>query len=230
MKIRLLSLMEGARQATGSVVIIDVYRAFTTAAVAFQAGAARIILVDAPQKALNLRKKGVCDLCFGEIGGIKVSGFDFGNSPYEIARASIHGKTLAQSTSAGTKGVAAARANTTVYASALVNAAATARAILATEPEEVCLVAMGSGGTKRSEEDELCALYLRNLLRGQPSDPSAIRAMLLSSCDSYKFEDPAQPHFDPRDRDIALDVDSRPLVITIQREDHLMIAISRKTG
>jgi 2-phosphosulfolactate phosphatase len=228
MKIRLLSLMEGARQATGSVVIIDVYRAFTTAAVAFQTGAARLILVETPQKALNLRREGLCDLCFGEVGGIKVSGFDFGNSPYELSRASVKGKTLAQSTSAGTKGVMAARANRTIYVSALVNATATARAILAAEPDEVSLVAMGTGGINRSEEDELCALYLRNLLRGQPSDPSAIRAMLLSSCDSYKFEDPAQPHFDPRDRDIALNVDSSPLVITIQKDDHLMIATSHK--
>jgi 2-phosphosulfolactate phosphatase len=228
MKIRLLSLMDGARQATGSVVIIDVYRAFTTAAVAFQAGAARLILVDTPQKALNLRKNGLCDLCFGEVGGIKVSGFDFGNSPYELSRASVNGKTLAQSTSAGTKGVMAARANRTIYVSALVNATATARAILAAEPDEVSLVAMGTGGINRSEEDELCALYLRNLLRGQPSDPSAIRAMLLSSCDSYKFEDPTQPHFDPRDRDIALNVDSNPLVITIQKDEHLMIATSHK--
>lgn len=228
MKIRLLSLMEGARQATGSVVIIDVYRAFTTAAVAFQAGAARLILVETPQKALNLRREGLCDLCFGEVGGIKVSGFDFGNSPYELSRASVNGKTLAQSTSAGTKGVMAARANRTIYVSALVNATATARAILAAEPDEVSLVAMGTGGINRSEEDELCALYLRNLLRGQPSDPSAIRAMLLSSCDSYKFEDPTQPHFDPRDRDIALNVDSSPLVITIQKDDHLMIATSHK--
>ena len=228
MKIRLLSLMEGARQATGSVVIIDVYRAFTTATVAFQAGAARIILVDNPQKALNLRQKGLCDLCFGEVDGIKFSGFDFGNSPYELSLASINGKTLAQSTSAGTKGVVAARANRSIYLSALVNATATARAILATAPDEVSLVAMGSGGINRSEEDELCALYLRNLLLGRPSDPSAIKDMLLSSCDSYKFEDPAQPHFDPRDRDIALDVDSRPFAITIQNEDQLMIATSRK--
>ena len=229
MKIRLLSLMEGAHQATGSVVIIDVYRAFTTAAVAFQAGAARIILVDTPQKALNLRQKGLCDLCFGEVGGIKFAGFDFGNSPYELSLANINGKSLAQSTSAGTRGVVAARANRTIYVSALVNATATARAILATKPDEVSLVAMGSGGIKRSEEDELCALYLRNLLYGQPSDPSAIKATLLASCDSYKFEDPAQPHFDPRDRDIALDVDSCPLVITIQKKDHLMIATSHKT-
>jgi len=227
MKIRLLSLMEGAHQATGTVVIIDVYRAFTTAAVAFQAGAARIILVDTSQKALDLRRKGQCDLCFGEVGGIKVPGFDFGNSPYELSRAGVHDRILAQSTSAGTKGVSAARANDVVFVSALVNATATARSILAAEPAEVSLVAMGSDGIERSEEDELCALYLRNLLSGCPSDPAAIRAMLLSSCDSDKFKDLQQPHFDPRDRDIALEVDSIPIAMHVQKENDRLVAIPK---
>lgn len=224
MKIRLLSLMEGARQATGTVVIIDVYRAFTAAAVAFQAGAAHIILVDTPQKALDLRRKGQCDLCFGEVGGIKVPGFDFGNSPYELSRSKIHGKILAQSTSAGTKGVTAARANVSLYVAALVNSKATARSILSAGPAEVSLVAMGTGGIERSEEDELCAFYLRNLLQGRPSDPTAIRALLISSIDSGKFGDPEQVHFAPRDRDIALDVDSISLAIKIHKDDNQMVA------
>ena len=127
MIIRLLSLLEGARQATGTVVIIDVYRAFTTAAVALNAGAARIILVDHPQKALDLRQKELCDMCFGEVGGVKFPGFDFGNSPHDLSQARVRGRILAQSTSAGTKGAAATRANATLYVAALVNAAATAR-------------------------------------------------------------------------------------------------------
>ncbi len=225
MFIRLLSLLEGARQATGTVVIIDVYRAFTTAAIALHAGAARIILVDHPQKALDLRQNGLCHMCFGEIGGVKVPGFDFGNSPHDLSQAKVRGKILAQSTSAGTKGAAAARANATLYVAALVNAAATVRSILATGPAEVSLVAMGTGGQERSEEDELCALYLRNLLRGEKSDPAAIRSLLLSSCDSIKFRDPEKPHFDPRDLDIALDIDRIPFAVKVQKDGDLLVAL-----
>jgi 2-phosphosulfolactate phosphatase len=228
MIIRLLSLLEGARQATGTVVIIDVYRAFTTAAVALHAGAARIILVDHPQKALDLRHSGQCDLCFGEVGGVKVPGFDFGNSPHELLRAPVRGKILAQSTSAGTKGVTAVRANATLYVAALINASATAKAVLVTGPAEVSVVAMGSGGKERSEEDELCALYLRNLLRGGQSDPAAIRSMLRSSCDSTQFGDPDQPHFDPRDLDIALEVDSIPFAVQVHPEGDLLVAVPKK--
>ena len=224
MLIQMQSLMAGARQATGTVVIIDVYRAFTTAAVALNAGAARIILVDNPQKALELRRSGRCDRCFGESGGVKVPGFDFGNSPYEISQAEVRGQTLAQSTSAGTRGVTAACANAVLYVAALVNASATAQSILAAAPTEVSLVAMGNGGEERSEEDELCALYLRNLLHGCRPDPAAIRTLLLSSCDSARFGDPAQPHFDLRDRDIALEVDSIPIAVQVHTEADLLVA------
>ena len=57
MEVRLTSLLEGAQQAEGTVVIIDVYRAFTTAAVAFLKGAEKIILVAEVEEALALRKE-----------------------------------------------------------------------------------------------------------------------------------------------------------------------------
>ena len=56
MDIAIGSLIEGARQATGAVAIIDVFRAFTTAAVAFANGAARIIMVGSVEEALALRE------------------------------------------------------------------------------------------------------------------------------------------------------------------------------
>jgi 2-phosphosulfolactate phosphatase len=45
MDIRIESLIEGAARASGVVAIIDVFRAFTTAAVAIANGATRITMV-----------------------------------------------------------------------------------------------------------------------------------------------------------------------------------------
>ena len=45
MDIRLGSLVRDAEEAEGTVIIIDVFRAFTTAAIAFDHGATRITLV-----------------------------------------------------------------------------------------------------------------------------------------------------------------------------------------
>ena len=94
MEIRLLSLLEGARPAEGTAIIIDVYRAYTTAAVAFERGVEKIILVAEVEEALALRAKGLGDLCVGEVEGKRPAGFDFGNSPYEIAGADLRGTTF----------------------------------------------------------------------------------------------------------------------------------------
>jgi 2-phosphosulfolactate phosphatase len=217
-------LLEGARRAAGTVVIIDVYRAFTTAAVALQRGAARILLVDTPESAFKLRREGRGDLCLGEVSGIKVPGFDFGNSPLELSRADVHGKTLIQSTSAGTKGVVAAGRAEALFAAALINAEATVRAVLTRNPSLVSLVAMGTNGAQRSDEDEQCALYMRNRLRDRRPDPAAVRSLVLSAHDSAKFDDPKRPHFDPRDRDMALQIDSIPFAVRVRVEGDLLVA------
>ena len=224
MHIRLLSLIEGAAEASGIAVIIDVYRAFTTAAVAFRQGADCIILVDAPRKALKLKRDGRGDYCMGETGGIKIPEFDFGNSPYEVSQIDLKGKILIQSTSSGTKGAVAAKGADKIFITGLVNAAATVAAILAKAPSTVSIVAMGWNGTVRSDEDEQCALYLRNLLMGCRPDRTALRSLVLSAHESLKFDDPLKPHFDPRDRDLALAIDSIDIAMRVREENGLLVA------
>ena len=225
MQVRLYSLMEGAAAATGTAIVIDVYRAFTTAAVAFSQGARKIILVDSPRRALELRNREIGELCMGEVDGIKVPEFDFSNSPHELSQKDLASKTLIQSTSAGTRGAAAAARRTdALYVAALVNAGATARSVLQVSPAHVSVVAMGTGGIRRSDEDEQCALYIRNLLLGCRPDPGAVSSLVRSAHDSLKFDDPSRPHFDPRDRKIALAVDSIDLTIRVRDEGGLLVA------
>src|SRR6267142_1533592 len=125
MEIRLASLISGAAAAVGTTVIIDVFSAFTTAAVALSGGARRIIMVDSLDKALALRSSGVGDYRIGERESVKPPGFDFGNSPAELGRAEVAGKTLIQTTTNGTAGINAARGADRIYAGALVAAEAT---------------------------------------------------------------------------------------------------------
>jgi 2-phosphosulfolactate phosphatase len=122
MEISIHSLLEGATRATGTVAIIDVFRAFTTAAVALANGASKIVMVGTVEEALALRDPGSGHACIGEVGGRAwrhqppVSplrgeappGFDFGNSPFEISGVDFGGKTIVQRTSAGTQGIVAA--------------------------------------------------------------------------------------------------------------------------
>ena len=225
MEIRLVSLTSGAAAAVGTTVIIDVFRAFTTAAVAFSRGAHRIIMVDTLDKAIALRSSGVGDYCIGERDSIKPPGFDFGNSPAELGRAEVAGKTLVQTTSNGTAGINAAHGADRIYAGALVTAEATARAILRQAPDVVTLVAIGrSNGTIRADEDELCALYLRARLEGRQPDVAAVRVLLATMPPPPNPKLIAAGAYDPKDREVAIEVDAIAFAISVRREAGLLIA------
>ena len=224
MDIRIDSLYRGAVEARGTVVIIDVFRAFTTAAVAFSNGAEKIVLVAEVEEALSLRAQGAGDVCMGEVDGIRPEGFDYGNSPYELSQVDVAGKTLIQSTRAGTVGMSAAVNASRIYAGSLVIAEATTRAILRDAPDLVTIVAMGAEARVHADEDEQCALYMRNLLQGRQSDHAAVRALVLAGAEAQKYADPQQPQFHPEDRDMALEIDSVPFAIRVGREDGLLVA------
>ena len=224
MQIIVDSLIEGANRARGTVVIIDVFRAFTTEAVAFQRGAKKIILVGSPEEALRLRDVGIADLCVGEVQGIRPPGFDFNNSPYEMSQADLEGKVLVHSTMAGTVGVTSAVNADEIYVGSLVIARSTMEAIKREAPELVTIVAMGDGGKKRTDEDEQCALYMRNILEGRNPDPDAVRSLVMACDQAAKYDDPAKPHFRPEDRETALRIDSVPFAIKISREDGMFVS------
>ena len=224
MEVVIESLVEGARRSRGTVVVIDVLRAFTTASVAFARGAERIIMVAEVHEAVDLRDRGEADLCMGEIDGRRPEEFDFGNSPFELGSQDLRGKVIVQSTRAGTTGVAAAAGADRLYCGSLVNASATAAAIGRLRPERVALVAMGAWGKTRSDEDEHCALYLRNLLEGRRPDPEAVRSLILAGGESGKYRDPRLRQYHPQDLDIALRIDSVDFAIEVERRGGLLVA------
>ena len=215
MEIWIGSLLEGAARATGAVAIIDVFRAFTTAAVVLANGAAQITMVSTVEEALALRDSGIGHVCMGEVRGRTPAGFDFGNSPFEVSAIDFGGKSIIQRTSAGTQGIVTATQADRRYAASLVTAGATARALLRGAPDRISLVAMGNGGIGRADEDELCALLLRNLLAGRRGNGAAACDVILAGGDAARFGDPERPHFHPRDLDIALDVDRYDFAIRV---------------
>ena len=224
MEIRLGSLTRDARDAAGAAIIIDVFRAFTTAAIAFARGAAQITLVAEAADALALHRGGVGDLLMGEVDGKRPDGFDFGNSPHEISQADVSGKSLVQSTRAGTVGVAAAAHADAIYLGSFVVAQATANAVRRHNPAQLTIVAMGDQGQVRSDEDEQCALYLRNIIEGRRPDFAAVKSLIMTGGATQKFFDPHQPQYHPQDVDLALEVDRYPFAMRITRENGLLVA------
>ena len=224
MEIRLGSLVRDAREARGTVIVIDVFRAFTTAAIAFDHGATQVTLVAEVEEALDLRSQGFGDVLMGEVDGKRPEGFDFGNSPYEVSQADFTGKAIVQSTRAGTVGVAAASAADSIYLGSFVVAGATVKAVLADNPALVSIIAMGDQGRVRSDEDEHCALYLRNLLEGRKPDPEALRSLILQGGATQKFFDDSQPQYHPKDVELALQVSKYPFAMKVTRQGGLAVA------
>ena len=224
MEIKLGSLVRDAREAEGTVIIIDVFRAFTTAAIAFDRGADHIVLVAEIEEALALRDRGVGDLLMGEVDGTRPEGFDYGNSPFEISTADIAGKTIVQSTRAGTVGVAAAIKAKSIYLGSFTVAEATVKALKRENPELVSIIAMGDRGEYRSDEDEQCALYLRNLLEGRKPSEEAVRSVVMEGGQTQKFFDPAQSQYHPEDVELALQLNRYPFAMRIAKEDGLLVA------
>jgi 2-phosphosulfolactate phosphatase len=222
--IHLESLRAGAARARGTTIVIDVFRAFTTAAVALARGARQIVLTAEVEDALALRRAGVVDLCMGEVGGARPDGFDFGNSPDELTSADVVGRTIAQSTRAGTVGICTVPRGVPIYAASLLTARATALAVRAAAPSDVTIVAMGLEGRERSDEDELCAMYIRNLLEGRQPDRIAVAALVRAGKEAGKFGDPARPHFRREDLEIAVRIDTYDFAVPVSREDGLLVA------
>ena len=131
----------------GAVVAVDVIRAFTTAAYAFAAGASHIFLVDSIAQALAVKAADPDVLAMGEDRGRRPPGFDFSNSPVAVAAADLGGRVLVQRTSAGTRGVVAARSATRLWCASLVCASATAAAVRSSGLGAPTYAALDLGGS-----------------------------------------------------------------------------------
>ena len=104
MEIRRVTL-DTCHEADGVVVVIDVLRAFTTAAFAFDRGADEILLVSTVEEAFKLRDRNSDCLLIGEVDGLPIKGFDLPNSPTAVAKVDLSSPRLIQRTTAGTQGI-----------------------------------------------------------------------------------------------------------------------------
>lgn len=207
--------VEGAREAAGLVVVIDVLRAFTVAAVALARGARESLLVATLEEARRLAALVPGSVLSAEEGGLPVPGVAVSNSPAAIEALPMAGRTLIQRTSAGTQGVVAA-GDREVLAAALVVASATAREISRRAPETLTLVAMGE--PSGHVEDRACALYLEGLLTGRPADLEGLLSPLRASDRYRRVESGLWPGFPPRDLEIGLQVDAFSFAMPVTPE------------
>jgi len=178
MDVQILQLLDGARDARGLTVIIDVFRAFSTACYAYGKDAAKIIPVGNIEKAYQLKKENPEFILMGERDEKKPTGFDFGNSPSLLSSARLSGKTIVHTTSSGTQGIEAALRADEIITGSFVNAAAIVQYIRSQNPETVSLVCMGYACEYPTDEDTLCAEYIKNELQGLDNDFARMKEII----------------------------------------------------
>ena len=199
MNVRILHLLEGAEKSTGLTVVIDVFRAFSTACYVFAGGAERIIPVGEVEEARNLKEENPDFLLIGERRGRKLSGFDYNNSPSEIVGADFSGKTVVLTTSSGTKGFMAARGSEELITGSLVNLDAVVSYIVKQNPNTVSIVPMGKRGVERADEDELCAEWMRTKLKGEGIDEVSSAIESLKEGDGRRFFEKENQNWSPEE-------------------------------
>ncbi len=204
MKIIRKSCGQGAREAQGLAVIIDVFRAFTCEPLFFHFGVKKVLLEADPEKAKALKREHPQYVLVGEVDEVPLEGADLGNSPSEIVlkgRTFFQDRVVVHRTTAGVTGVRTAieGADEVVLGSFLM-ARAVAEYVRARNPDVVTIVAMGDRALRKAPEDEACADYLEHLLTGKAFDPVHSLKEVLFQPTAQKFirgERPYLPREDP---------------------------------
>ena len=216
MKVEILHLIEGAKKANGVAVIIDVFRAFSTACYVFMNGADKIIPIGDIELAYSLKEQNPDYVLIGERGGIIQPGFEYGNSPTLIQNVDFTDKTIVQTTSAGTQGIVNAKGADEIISGSFVNADAIISYLQWKQPNNVSLVAMGKAGLKITEEDVACAEFIRDRLLGKKTEFTSIVNKLRHAESAQKFFNPDLDWAPEDDFKYCMNLSAFPYVLRVE--------------
>ena len=230
MDIKILHLLEGADQARGLAVVIDVFRAFSLECYLFSRGVRKIYAVGREETAWDLKHQHPEYVLTGERGGVILPGFDYGNSPSQTEHADFQNKIVIHTTSAGTQGLihTCAAGADEILPGSLVNASAIAAYIKDRNPERISLVCMGNSGIDPAPEDELCARYIRSILAGEPIEMGPEILSLVNEPTVAKFFDTRwKDVFPVKDLIMCLEYDRFPFVLKASQCSEDIFEITR---
>lgn len=213
-------------EAQGVCVVIDVLRAFTTAAFAFASGAKEIVFVSTLEEAFQKHQNDPSLLLMGELEGRPIEGFHFENSPSEMQSANIKGQTLIQRTSSGTQGVVGCSHASHLLIASFVVAEATIKRIQELNPSHVSFIATGR---KNGDEDVALAEYLQSKLMKTDFDLNhALQRVHASPCAGRMQHGPNSYQNGPYDLELATKVDHFDFAMEVTKRDGELIGRTNK--
>jgi 2-phosphosulfolactate phosphatase len=206
--------IDGARQASGIAVVIDVLRSFTVSAYALAGGARECRLVTTTDEARALAASIPGALLSAEENALPIPGIPISNSPTKLLEEpDLSERILVQRSSAGTQVAAAVRPEIDIFAASLVVARATVQACLLRRPAVLTLIASAD-----HPEDHACAHYMEAIVRGEKPNVERLLQPLRDSERYKKVMSNAWPGFPPTDLELSLIPDRFTFAMPVTRE------------
>lgn len=218
MKTTFVSIEEASDIDGGTaVVVVDVMRAFTTAAWAFHRRATKIVLFAGLDEALAYKAKTSRALAFCD--GAPKPGFDLFNSPAHLLDLEVAGRSIAQRTTAGTQGAIAARHADLILCTGFVTAAATARHLRDNRAKQVTFVVTGG------DDDLACAEHISSLLHGDDPGTRYVDEARRSPAAADLLQGVGRGYrgVDPADVDMCLELDRFDFAMQASPEADLLV-------
>lgn len=216
--------MECSKIATGLTVIIDVIRACTTIPILFKQGATEIIPVRTAEDAEEYAKLGYLPVGEGRAGRERKV-FKYNNSPSEVYGVDFSDKKVVFRSNNATQAILKSKKATDIILSSFVNLDAVVNYIKKKNTDDITIVSLGRLGHK-GPEDEFCAQAINLKLKGQDFDFKKMKKEIHESEFAKYVKEKLKR---PKDIDIALDLNSCPVVPRVEIDDPNKVIRPAKT-
>lgn len=206
-------------------IVIDAFRAFATGSYVLERRPATYMIATKSTTISRLALNFQHPLIIGKPEKGSNLMYDIPNSPTRVKGVTVTGRNVLHRTEAGAKGILLARQADIVLAAGFVNANATATYIKTLTNPNVTIIPMGHEANLPSLEDDICADYLRALIRGKKIKLTPFIPALKEGPGRYFFTDD-QWQYPREDFDRCLKVDRFPFTIRALPYDDYAVLIS----
>lgn len=223
-----VKIVHNPKEASGIAVIIDVFRAFSVEPYIINNGAKKLIPVGNKEIAYNLKEKNKEYILIGERNGVKLPGFDYGNSPTQIENINFEGKVVIHTTSCGTQGIVNAINADEIITGSFVNASAIVKYIKQNSHKDVSLVSLARPGEEPFPEDQLFAEYLKALLENKVFGNLEERITELKNTSGAKFFDISmQENFPNKDFYLCTEINKFEFILKVKKDRDSIVFIEK---
>jgi len=165
------SYIQDKNTAKKTAIVIDVLRASSTIITALDNGACAIIPCSEIASARAIAADTPNSILSGERNGLKIEGFDIGNSPKEFNVQTVQGKTIVSSTTNGTCAIAAVSEAREILIGALLNSKACAKQVVENNTEDLLIACAGTYGQPSLDDILAAGAIISNIIALTVNEP-----------------------------------------------------------